>query len=305
MKYLITGGTGFIGSNIARKLINNGENVFLLVRKGYKDWRIKDIKEKLVIYRADILDRKKLVTTLRKIKPDAVFHLATYGAYSRQNDEKKILQANIFGTKNIVDACLDLNLKFFVNTGSSSEYGFKNKRTKETDFLEPNSCYAVSKAAGTQYCSYAAKRYNAPIMTFRLYSVYGPYEEPSRLIPTLIRSALKGHKVKLVSPTIARDFIYIDDLIDAYLCLKNKKINYGEIFNIGSGVQSTLHDVVDIVEKITGKKIMVEWNAMSPRLWDTNIWVSDITKAKEILHWRPKHDLSKGILKFTKWLKDI
>jgi len=302
-KYLITGGTGFIGANIVRRLLKEGEAVHLLVRKDYRDWRIKDIKDRLGIHVADLRDREAVESMVGTIKPNIIFHLAAYGAYSFQTDTDRMFQTNIIGTKNLVDACLKGGFSAFVNTGSSSEYGFKSKKTKESDCLEPNSYYAVAKAAATHYCCYVAKTYKVPIATFRLYAVYGPYEEPTRLIPTVIRHALKGQEIKMVSPDTGRDFVYIDDVVNAYLCLDKLRGQYGEIFNIGTGVQSTVYDVVSMVEGITQKKIDAKWNETPPRIWDTNIWVANVKKSQDVLKWRAKNNLRNGLSTTVDWFR--
>src|SRR5947208_936064 len=123
---------------------------------------------------------------------------------------------------------------------------------RETDLLEPNSYYAVAKGAQTLLCQHVAKAERRPITTFRLFSVYGPFEEPSRLIPTLVRLCLEGRNLTLVDPETARDFVYIDDVVDAYLRIDKLAGLCGEVMNIGTGVQRTLAPVGDTVLRETG-----------------------------------------------------
>jgi nucleoside-diphosphate-sugar epimerase len=190
-----------------------------------------------------------------------------------------------------------------VNTGSSSEYGFKQFAMRETDIVEPVSYYAVTKCAQTLLCSHFAKQEKKPVVTLRPFSVYGPYEEPSRLIPTLIISLLKGKKMNLVSPLVARDYIYIEDMISAYLKIAQLIKYPGEYFNIGTGVQTTIRDLVNLSVKISGKDGNFAWGGMKDRKWDTNVWVADISKAKRLLNWNPKYTLESGIDKSTEWFK--
>ncbi|MFA5143679.1 MAG: NAD-dependent epimerase/dehydratase family protein [Candidatus Omnitrophota bacterium] len=302
-KYLITGATGFIGSCLARRLAAGGTEVHIITRRHARLWRIKDILPKLVNHISDLSEEKSLTAILKKTRPDIIYHLATHGAYSHQNEADKIIQANILGTWNLLKAASAVEYELFVNTGSSSEYGFKKFPMKETDPLEPASCYAVTKSSQSLLCAYMAREEGRPIVTLRPFSVYGPYEEPSRFVPTLMRSLYFKEKMNLVSPKISRDHIYVDDMVDAYLAIARLKKYHGEIFNIGTGRQSSIKDVVEAAVKVTGRTTDFVWGGMERRVWDTNNWVADISKAKKLLNWRPKVNLEKGLALTWEWFK--
>jgi nucleoside-diphosphate-sugar epimerase len=191
-----------------------------------------------------------------------------------------------------------------VNTGSSSEYGFKDYAMRETDLLEPNSYYAVAKCAQTLLCQHVANAEKRPITTFRLFSVYGPFEEPSRLVPTLIRRCAEGRDLTLVEPDTARDFVYVEDVVDAYLCTEKLTTLVGEVINIGSGVQSTMRQVVDIILQHTGAQVKCRWGAMPARIWDAKTWVADCTKSSRLLGWRPRTALTEGLQRTVAWVRE-
>ena len=300
--YLVTGGSGFIGSVLLRKLISNKENVHLILRKESNLWRISDLLDKVTIHYSDLSNVSDLQSIVEKINPTVIHHLATNGAYSSQNDANQIIQTNFLGTWNLLQACNKVNYKIFVNTGSSSEYGFKKYAMRETDILEPASYYAVTKGAQSLLCSHIAHQEGKPIVTIRPYSVYGPYEEPTRLIPTLMMSLLNHKQMNLVSSKVARDYIYVDDVVDAYLNIKQLQKNKGEIFNIGTGVQTDMVQLVNKTQKISGEKTELVWGGMKNRTWDTSTWVADISKARQLLNWQPKVDLEEGLTKTWKWL---
>src|SRR5204863_142015 len=151
------------------------------------------------------------------IQPEWVFHLAAHGAYSWQTDVQQMVKTNLLGTINLVQACLNTGFDSFVNAGSSSEYGYKNHPPSEQELPEPNSHYAVSKVAATLFCQHTSRREGVRIRTLRLYSAFGAYEDPNRLMPTLIGRCLKGEFPPLVRPETARDYVYIDDVVDAFL----------------------------------------------------------------------------------------
>lgn len=302
--YLITGTTGFVGSCLLRRLINRNKKVKIILRKQANPWRIRDILDRTTIHISDLSDAQALKKIIEKIKPDIIYHLATYGAYSYQNEPDRIINTNILGVWNLLKACADTEYELFINTGSSSEYGFKRLPMKETDLLEPKSYYAVTKCSQTLLCSYVAQTEKKPIVTLRPFSVFGPYEEPKRLIPTLFRALYLNERINLVSPGIARDQIYIDDVIDAYSLLERLKKFPGEVFNIGTGIQSTIKKVVETAVKVTGRTTDFNWGGMEKRGWDANNWVADISKTEKLLNWKPKISLERGLSLNWKWFKE-
>jgi dolichol-phosphate mannosyltransferase len=176
---------------------------------------------------------------------------------------------------------------------------------RETDRLEPNSHYAVAKAAQAHLCALAGRRGAMGVATLRLFSVYGPWEQPSRLIPTLIRRARAGLPLEMVAPQIARDFVYVDDVLSALLDFPRVARLKGEVINLGTGVETTLRDVVAAVIDLTGSRSEIRWGAMSPRRWDTNRWVAERSQAERLLSWRPAYDLRRGLAAMAAWMKEV
>jgi dolichol-phosphate mannosyltransferase len=169
---------------------------------------------------------------------------------------------------------------------------------------QPNSFYAVTKAAATHYCRFIAQSRNTSLTTFRLYSVFGPYEEPTLLIPTLIVKGLKGRLPSLVNPSVSRDYIFIHDVLDAYiLTASNPAITAGKIYNIGTGVQTSLREVVDLACRALPIKDKPAWGTMPDRQWDTSIWVGDHTGITKDLGWRTSYSLGDGFKLTVDWLK--
>ena len=258
-RFFVTGATGFVGAVLARKLADLGCDVHLLVRDNANRWRLRDVENAFTFHRGDLTDLEGLRKIVSNVRPTVVYHLGVHGAYPFQTDADETILTNVFGSWNLLKACSDADYKVFVNTGSSSEYGSKPHAMRETDVLEPNSYYAVAKSAQTLVCRHTARADKRPINTFRLFSVYGPYEEPSRLVPTVIRNCLEGRELKMVSPETARDFIYVEDVVDAYLRIDELSRHCGEVFNIGTGMQSTVRDVVEASARATEASPKVSW----------------------------------------------
>lgn len=301
--YLVTGATGFIGSYLVRTLIEQKRTVHIICRNN-TNWRLSDIKDKTILHRCDLLN-KSIFKIIHKIKPDYIFHFAAYGSLPNESDINKLIDINIKGAMNLINAIKQNPFKLFINTGSSSEYGIKEKPMKETDIANPINDYGISKLTATLIFQKEAKINNLPIINFRIFSAYGPYEHDSRLIPYIILNQLKNNKTNLSSPSFVRDFVYVKDIANAYIKATAIKIEPGEIFNVGSGHQHSIQEVYKIISKITDSVSPVLWKTKQKqeRQVEPKIWEADISKAKSILHWQPEYSLEQGIYKTVQWFK--
>ncbi len=300
----VTGATGFIGANLVRRLLKHGHEVHVSVRKESSLWRIKEIETELNFHYSDNRDYSSIEKTILEVKPEIIYHLAIYGGYPFQTDSNKIIETNVNGTINLLNACLKTDFQCFVNTGTSSEYGMKPSAINETDLLEPVTPYAFSKACATLYCHMIAKSRDKPVVTLRPFSAYGYYEEPGRLMPTVINSYLKNEQPKLSSKSPVRDFVFIEDLVDAHVLAAGTAHAHGEIINIGCGRQYTVGEVVEKIKNITGSRLEPVWGVVGSRANEPKMWVADITKAKNILGWKPEHNLDDGLKKTVKWFEN-
>lgn len=301
-KVLITGAAGFIGSSLASRCLRENAETHILMLPQADNRRIKDILPYLHPHMGDLLNTWYLNKTVSTIKPDIIFHLAAYGIYASQKDSDRIMSINFLGTKNLVDACCRSGFKLFVNTGSVFEYGIKTKPLRETDPLEPITDYGVSKAAATLYCQALASRDNLPIVTLRLFTPYGYFEEPSRLIPSVILACLSNKMPKVSSPKFVRDFIFITDVIEAYIKTVERCADaQGEVFNIGGGRQYLLSEIVGLIIQLTGSSLKPQWGCAPRYSIESNMWQAKISKAKRLLHWQPKHTLKQGLEKTIRW----
>lgn len=302
--YLITGGAGFIGVNLVRRLIKRQGKIHIFAIEHESLWRLHHVEERITVHRVDLRNHNTVQQLIEQIRPTIIFHLASYGGMPDQLEQKMIVDVNFLGTINLLNACKMVGFDCFINTGSSSEFGMKNHPMSEEDVLEPVSDYAVAKAAATQFCLKEALKNNLPIYTLRPFSVYGPYEAKSRLIPTVLLGAIQSQPIHLSSPNYVRDFIYIDDVIDLYLAIANQKPQGAYIFNAGSGIESTIGDVVATVEKIVGKPCEVVWGKHQPRPWEPTCWQASVTRAHQVLSWQPRYSLGRGLKVSYMWIME-
>lgn len=293
-----------MGANLARRLVRDGYEVHVLLRPGHADWRLQAIADDIVAHAVALADSVGVRRVLGEVGPRCVFHLAVHGAYPTQRDSRAIIETNVAATVSLIDACLDAGVETIVNTGSSSEYGFKDHAAHEDELIEPNSLYAVTKAAATLYCRFRARDLNRRIPTLRLYSVYGPYEEPTRLIPTLIVNGLSGRFPPLASPATARDFVHVDDVVDSYLRVVSAPLpDPGAIYNVGTGVQASLRQVVEEMGRQLKISDRPRWGSLAARAWDTTVWRADISRTQADLGWQPRYTLSAGLGNTIEWFR--
>ncbi len=293
-----------MGANLARRLLAGGHRVHLLLRPGHRPWRLEGIRDRVTAHVGSLGDAAWLDGLLKEARPQWVFHLAAYGGYASQTDLPEMLRTNVLGMATFLSACLKAGFEAFVNAGSSSEYGYVDHPPAESERLEPNSDYAVTKAFATQHGRSLARRLLAPITTLRLYSVYGPWEEKARLLPTLIREGLNGRLPPLVSPETARDFVHVDDVCEAFVLAASRPSGEaGAIYNVGTGVQTRIREVVEVARRVLRITAEPRWGTMEPRPWDTTTWVADSRKIREELGFSPRFPFEEGFRQMVAWTR--
>lgn len=294
MRILVTGAAGFIGANLCRAARDAGHEVHAIVRPGTDVWRLAE--EGWRLHRVDIADCFALVRLLDSVRPDAILSAAAHGAYAHQQDTARMLAVNVGAVEQLVQWAA-LHDTLLMHLGSSSEYGAQSVAPSESARLAPNSMYAITKAAGSHVICDAVQRHSLGAIVFRLYSVYGQWEEPHRLMPTVAACALRGQlPTTLVDPGVARDFVHIDDVVGAVLSWIGapQVVPAPAIINIGSGKQSTIADVIELARATCAIADQPVWSTMPNRSWDTTAWVADIARAEQYLSWVPTTELAQG-----------
>ncbi|NEU10822.1 NAD-dependent epimerase/dehydratase family protein [Methylobacterium sp. BTF04] len=301
----VLGAGGFVGSNLFRHLLAQRSDVFAIVRN-LPAPRLRDI-DPAQLLEVDLTDLSAARNFVDSIRPATVFDCVAYGAYSFEDDADLIYRTNFTALVNLVELlALSGGLAAFVHAGSSSEYGSNSAAPAEDAGLSPNSPYAVSKAAAGHYLAYAGKTRHLPVVNLRLYSVYGPFEDASRLIPALVSRGLAGTYPDFVNPGIARDFVYVDDVCDAFVraAAKMSLDLYGESFNIGSGIETTIRDLADIARSVFTLADTPRFGAMPERRWDLTRWQANPAKAERLLGWRARTPLSEGLAHMGAWMRE-
>ena len=301
---LVIGASGFIGSNILRSIQAVRDDVIGTVFSG-DPWRLDGMPSRCRVF-CNIQDPASVQATFNRVAPRTVFDCSSFGAYSFEGEFERIHFTNYTCFIRMMEYLSARDIKAYVHAGSSSEYGTNAKAPREHDFLCPNSHYAVSKAAGSQAIYYFGKSRSFPIVNLRIYSAYGPYEDSSRLIPTLCRTSLENRLPTFASPHTARDFIHVDDVVDAFIAaaLTMGPKTMGESFNIGTGVQTTLGEAAALAREVFSITEEPVFSSAEIRAWDVDAWYADTRRAERDLGWKAKTSFREGLLSTREWWRE-
>jgi len=301
---VVFGAGGFIGANLVRTILRYREDVYAVTSKPFVPWRLDDVSPKHVLH-CNITKKDQVENLFKQHRFQTIFDLAAYGAYSKQADVELIYETNFFGLLHLVEIASQFAIRAFVHAGSSSEYGLNAAAPKENAPLEPNSHYAVTKASAAQLIKFYGTIKEMPITNLRYYSIYGPYEEPDRLIPQLIDKGIKQSYPPLVQPDISRDFVYVDDAVYATLLSANRIQQIkGESLNIASGKKTTIRDIAHTIRELFNIHSEPEWGDFPNRKWDLKEWYGDATRAKETIGWCNETPLYQGLKQTHEWQKN-
>lgn len=302
---LVTGASGFVGANLFHMISRYRSDAYAVVQRE-RNWRLRDVSEQQIAA-ADLNDLNAVKHLLDSTTPQTVFDCVAYGAYSFEKNSALIYETNFLSTVRLVELLAQRPVAAYVHAGSSSEYGRNSAAPGEADRCEPNSDYAVSKVAAGSYLGYAGKFKNFPCVNLRLYSVYGPLEDTSRLMPNLVRRAIAGGLPPLVDPDTSRDFVYVDDVCEAFIlaAVKMNPAMFGEDINIGSGTKTTIRQLVDVARGVFGVAETPQFNSMDGRSWDLRDWYADPSKARSLLGWQARTPLDSGLRKMADWVRTL
>lgn len=292
MKIVITGGAGFIGSHLVKKLLDKKYQIIVVDNFSTgRQSNIKEFKNKIKIVKADISRKGSWTKYFKNVK--AVFHLAALADIvpSIQNPEK-YFESNVLGTKNILNTCILNKIPKIIYSASSSCYGIPTKYpTTENEKIDPRYPYALTKRIGEEMILHYSRIYNIRALSLRLFNVYGTKSRTSGTYGAMFGVFLK-QKIECKPLTVVgngeqkRDFTYVSDIVDVfYKCLfYNGKIN---IFNVGTGKPVSVNKIVKILKC---KKIKIPKRPGEPDITHANI-----NLVKKELNWRPKISIEKGV----------
>ena len=296
--YLVTGGAGFIGSNIVDALVARGDRVRVL--DDFSTGRRENLagKPEVTVVEGDL--RARAVVERAVAGVDGVFHQAALRSVPRSVDDPfSSNEVNVTGTLVLLLACRKARVRRLVYASSSSVYGDDPALPKvESMPTRPISPYAVSKLAAEHYCQTFARLYGVETVSLRYFNVFGPRQNPeskySAVIPRFLAQALAGEPLEVHGDgEQSRDFTYIDNVVQANLRAMEASGVSGEIFNVACGTRHSLLAIADAIGKFLGRKL--ERAHVAPRPGDVRHTQADIGKAKRLLHYEPSVDFAAGM----------
>jgi nucleoside-diphosphate-sugar epimerase len=272
----VTGAGGFVGRHLVARLRADGWHVAALTRA-----------------EVDLTDPVAAAAAVRAADPDVVFSLAAGRAKATAAERAETVQVNT--SPWLVDALPD-RCRAVVRLGSSTEYAASPRPLAEDAALEPRGFFGATKAAGSILLRAAAAERGVRAAVLRAFQVYGPGDQPTRLVPVVLAAARTGGTVPLPARLSRRDWVWVGDVVDA--CVRaavEPSLPNGTVLNIGTGVQTSTTELVAVAERVTGRPIATSPGAHPGRDWDTANWVADPSAARRLLGWEPTVDLAEGL----------
>ncbi len=319
MKLLVTGGAGFIGSNLVEKLLEDNHEVVVIdnFNDTYDPNQKRDnIKiflnnKKVKLYEIDLRNKKDLEKVFKKEKYfDFVFHLAGIGGVRpSQLNPNFYYEENVIATINLVEIMKNYNCKNLIYFSSSSVYGNIDKtKFSEKDITDtPVSVYAGTKRSSEIMLYNYYINYGFNIAIIRPFTVYGPRQRPDLAIHKFTKRILNDEEITVYGDgTMLRDYTYVSDMVEATIktlnYINNNDTNIYEIFNVASSNPKTINEMINIIEIILNKKARIKY--IDKPIGDVNKTFGNITKAKKLLNWKPSVSFEDGIRNFIDWYKD-
>lgn len=301
-RILVTGGTGMIGANLVRRLVADGCRPTILSRRPTANNRLADLVDLTDLVEGDLAAPRSIAAVLARVRPDVVFHFASTFFNPPTLSNETHFMVNIMGTQALLDGLRDRPDVRFIFAGSASVYA-AGDALSETVPLEPRTMFGATKAA----CSIAgqtyARVYGLGFVELRLFTPFGPWERPGRLIPHTILRALRGEDVDISDGRQERDFIFIDDVVDAALLAAVRPLSNGTVLNIGSGNGRPVSEVASNVLKLMGGPVSLRIGALESRedeIWHTS---AEISEAHRHLNWSPRVGFEEGLRRTIEWYR--
>ena len=308
MNCLITGGAGFVGSNLSDRLLKLGHNVITvdnlndyyspIVKKRNIEHNLKN--ENFKFYKVDIEDKESLKKIFENKKIDIIIHLAARaGVRPSFINPELYFNTNVIGTLNVLELCREFKVKLIFGS-SSSVYGNDKIPFSEDDFCEEQlSPYGTTKRIAERLCEMYSKLYGIDVVILRFFTVYGPRGRPDMAPYIFVKNILEGKKIKMFgSGDSKRDYTYVGDVIERIVAAMNKGFKF-EIINLGDSKPVLLKEFIALIEKVTGKKAIIE--QVEEQKGDIKATWADISKAKKLLNYEPKVSVEEGMKRFVAW----
>ena len=298
MRTLIVGGSGMIGANLVRRLLGEGCAVTVASRYASRAPRLAGLAGVQALD-VDCRGYAAIDAVVQDFQPDVLFHLVSSSFNPPTTTAQDHLTINALGTLNVLEAARVHAVGRVILTGSAAEYG-SGADIGEGHQTRPANVYGATKLCGSVLGQTYARTYGLPVVNLRLFTPFGPWERPTRLIPSTILSALARRPVKIGGGKPERDFLFVEDVVDALMAAATASIEPGAIFNIASGRGTTVMDAVQAVLELMQVRVPIE-QTETQRADEILHMSGNADAAHSALGWRPRHDFRTGLEKTIDW----
>ncbi|MDD5066972.1 MAG: GDP-mannose 4,6-dehydratase [bacterium] len=303
-RILITGAAGFIGSFLTKKIVDLGCRPHILVNEKEDLWRVRGILDHVRVFETNLTYYDIVARYIKTIKPEIIFHLAGVKNVSRDVDLVfPILDIDTKGTLNILHTLVKekIEVKRVVLTGTCEEYGDGKTPFRESQREISVSPYSAGRTALAYFSMMFNKIFNLPITFLRPFLTYGPKQDLSMFIPSLISHCLERKKFLMTSGEQTREFNHVEDIARAYILASYYDSAVGQIINIGNGKQYRIRDVAEKITGIMKASAYLKIGALKQRRGETSEFYADSKKAKALLHWQPQISFEQGLQETIDW----
>ena len=310
---LVTGAEGFIGSHLTERLVQEGARVRAFVhyspfhRWGWLDSLDAELLERIEVFSGDVRDPHRVMAAVEG--QEYVFHLSSLIGipYSYESPDSYV-QVNVVGALNVLNACRKEGVRRLIHTSTSEVYGTARYVPIDEDHpLQPQSPYAASKIGADMLALSYHHSFGVPVAIIRPFNTYGPRQSARAVIPTIISQLYAGaDEIKLGSLTPTRDFNYVLDTVAGFLGVALCERAVGEVINIGSGRETSVGDLAEMLMGITGRKVEIvsETERVRPEGSEVDRLVCNATRARQWAEWEPAHTLEEGLQETSRWVRD-
>jgi len=303
MPILVTGANGFIGSWTVEVLLERGADVAVMVRQGSDTWRIAHLLDRVRVVHADLANREGVTRMLDGLRPETVCHLAWMGVGNAHRNADFQVDQNLPAALHFIRACAAAGCAHFVGLGSQAEYGPLDAVLDETALPGPTTLYGGAKLAVCNLGRILAEQAGMGFAWLRLFSTYGPRDEPHWLIPFLIRTMLAGRSPDLTEGTQRWDYLYVQDLARAVAATALTPGAQG-VFNLGSGEAHRVRDIAAMVRDLIDPDLALNFGAVPMRPDQVMHLQADISRLRAATGWRPATPLRQGLEQTIGWYRD-
>ncbi len=296
-RVLLTGAAGFIGSHIARLLLQDGHEVSAIIRPQANRWRLADIERDLTVIAGDLRALPELRSQLRAARPDICLHLAWHGWSGKAEAEENLSSLSV--SLDLLRMMPELSCERFVAVGTCFEYDFTCDRLSETTPLRPQELYGACKKSLFEVAQQFSTLTGVSVVTPRVFYSYGPFEDVRRLVPSITLSLLRGEPARVTPGQQVRDYLHVQDVASAIWHVATSSLT-GAV-NIASAEPVTIADVATRVGRLLGRPDLVCLGAMPYRQGEPMRILGDATILRQRVGWTPRFDLDRGLAQTVGW----